>query len=90
MDSLYAYIYKSMYNRARSRRAQERLSCGENREREIGDKPDGDFRGERFSRIRGGQSTKRLTPGDTYRREEVFNERTHRHSPYYTPDYCIA
>lgn len=32
-----------------------------------------------------------ITPGDLHsERRGPLNERTHRHSPYYTPDYCIA
>lgn len=64
VDSLYAYTCNA--------RARGRLSCGKNREREIGDKSDGDF--ER-SRIRGGQIDKRLTR-ISERRGHLTNEHT--------------
>jgi len=67
-----------------------RLVVRENREREIGDKSDGYFRWWAIEDSRR-SINKHLTLGDVHRREEVFyNKRTHRHSPYYTPDYCIA
>lgn len=48
------------------------------------------FRGERFDEFFAAVIINELPAIYTSERKGCFNERTHRHSPYYTPDYCIA